>query len=60
MKMKNLRKSSERKSVSSGDFFQETSPFIVDDFVELKEKVADAEDMLTAVQQANTQILRLA
>lgn len=57
--MTNLRKSSERKSDDSGDLLQETGPVMADDFLELKEKVANAEGTLTAVQQANTQILRL-
>ncbi|VDO28342.1 unnamed protein product [Onchocerca flexuosa] len=52
------RKSSERKSDDSGDLLQETGPVMADDFLELKEKVANAEGTLTAVQQANTQILR--
>uniref|UniRef100_A0A915PQ10 Arf-GAP domain-containing protein n=1 Tax=Setaria digitata TaxID=48799 RepID=A0A915PQ10_9BILA len=53
------RKSSERKSDDSGDLLQETGPVMIDDFLELKEKVANAEGALTAVQQANTQILRM-
>ncbi|EJD76064.1 GTP-ase activating protein for Arf containing protein, variant [Loa loa] len=53
------RKSSERKSDDSGDLLQETGPVMIDDFLELKEKVANAESTLTAVQQANTQILRM-
>ncbi|VDK64482.1 unnamed protein product [Onchocerca ochengi] len=53
------RKSSERKSDDSGDLLQETGPVMADDFLELKEKVDNAEGTLTAVQQANTQILRM-
>ncbi|KAL3982297.1 putative GTPase activating protein for Arf family protein [Acanthocheilonema viteae] len=53
------RKSSERKSDDSGDLLQETGPVMIDDFLELKEKVANVEGTLTAVQQANTQILRM-
>ncbi|KAM3726083.1 ARF GTPase-activating protein [Dirofilaria immitis] len=53
------RKSSERKSDDSADLLQETGPVMIDDFLELKEKVANTEGTLTAVQQANTQILRM-
>uniref|UniRef100_A0AAF5PHQ3 GTP-ase activating protein for Arf containing protein n=1 Tax=Wuchereria bancrofti TaxID=6293 RepID=A0AAF5PHQ3_WUCBA len=53
------RKSSERKSDDSGDLLQETGPVMIDDFLELKEKLANTEGTLTAVQQANTQILRM-
>ncbi|CAG9539715.1 unnamed protein product [Cercopithifilaria johnstoni] len=53
------RKSSERKSDDSGNLLQETGPVIIDDFLELKEKVDSVEGTLTAVQQANTQILRM-
>ncbi|VDN05646.1 unnamed protein product [Thelazia callipaeda] len=52
------RKSSERKSDDSGEFLLETGPVMNDDFMEVKEKVANTESALTAVQQTNTQILR--
>ncbi|VDO54338.1 unnamed protein product [Brugia timori] len=53
------RKSSERKSDDSGDLLQETGPVMIDDFLELKEKLANTEGTLAAVQQTNTQILRM-
>lgn len=53
------RRSSDRKSDGSGDILQENNVVSIDDFLELKEKVIDTENKVAAVQQANTQILRM-
>lgn len=53
------RRSSERKSDGSADILQENNTVTVDDFLELKENVAHTENKIAAVQQTNTQILRM-